>query len=196
MVIIQLFSNLFRSFNAVGDIIASESVEYGRICNSLWVSSLRLLSNTWGKFTGREFGPSCVWRTNSSRTNYTSVLERCEMSKGMSTVKLLLCPLDTIFNFNWNNSCWLILIFVILLLFSHHAHQICTRTYTGGNDESERRMMTLKKGMSLNYVHNWIVDNMPVTWCYAYDERIQKSFCVTGFPMGCYFRPHSEGVSN
>lgn len=71
--------------------------------------------------------------------------------------------------------------------------QVCTRTYRKNDPESERRMDTLKKGMSLNYQHHWIVDNMPVTWCYPLENK--KKYCSIGFPMGCYFRPHSESVS-
>lgn len=52
--------------------------------------------------------------------------------------------------------------------------------------------MTLKKGMSLNYQHHWIVDNMPVTWCYLLEGN--RQFCSTGFPMGCYVRHHPDGV--
>lgn len=46
--------------------------------------------------------------------------------------------------------------------------------------------MILKKGMSLNYQHHWIVDNMPVTWCYPLDNS--RQYCSTGFPMGCLVR--------
>lgn len=69
--------------------------------------------------------------------------------------------------------------------------QACTRTYTGGDSESERRLIILKKGMSLNYQHHWIVDNMPVTYCYPSGD--DRQFCSTGFPMGCLAR--SDGVS-
>ena len=33
-----------------------------------------------------------------------------------------------------------------------------------------------------NYQHHWIVDNMPVTWCFMAD----KQYCNRGFPLGCY----------
>lgn len=41
--------------------------------------------------------------------------------------------------------------------------------------------------MSLNYQHHWIVDNMPVTWCYPLENN--RQYCSTGFPMGCYVKP-------
>ncbi|KAK2582521.1 hypothetical protein KPH14_004818 [Odynerus spinipes] len=62
----------------------------------------------------------------------------------------------------------------------------CTKTYTGGNEASEKKLQFLKKGMALNYQHHWIVDNMPVTWCYQIQD--DKQYCSTGFPMGCYTR--------
>lgn len=64
--------------------------------------------------------------------------------------------------------------------------KLCTKTYIGGNTESERRLMIMKKGMSLNYQHHWIVDNMPVTWCYPLQN--DRQYCSTGFSMGCLVR--------
>ncbi|KAM8715628.1 hypothetical protein ACLKA7_002646 [Drosophila subpalustris] len=69
----------------------------------------------------------------------------------------------------------------------------CRKNYTGGNADSDRRMMVLKKGISLNYQHHWIVDNMPVTWCYQLETG--KQYCSTGFPMGCLVRPDGEGCA-
>lgn len=57
--------------------------------------------------------------------------------------------------------------------------------------DSDRRMMVLKKGISLNYQHHWIVDNMPVTWCYQLETG--KQYCSIGFPMGCLVRTDGEG---
>lgn len=54
--------------------------------------------------------------------------------------------------------------------------------------------MILKKGMSLNYQHHWIVDNMPATWCYSLGEN-ERQFCSIGFPMGCLVRQRADGVS-
>lgn len=71
--------------------------------------------------------------------------------------------------------------------------QACTRFYTGGDPDSDKRLMILKKGMGLNYQHHWIVDNMPVTWCYPLEN--DRQFCSTGFPMGCLVRRRADGVS-
>ncbi|KAF4523248.1 hypothetical protein B566_EDAN006871 [Ephemera danica] len=61
---------------------------------------------------------------------------------------------------------------------------LCSKKYTGSNSVDQRNLQHLKKGMSLNYQHHWIVDNMPVTWCYTLPDGQQH--CSTGFPMGCY----------
>ncbi|XP_043642141.1 transmembrane 9 superfamily member 2 [Drosophila teissieri] len=67
----------------------------------------------------------------------------------------------------------------------------CVKTYKGDDPGSNRRMMVLKKGISLNYQHHWIVDNMPVTWCYPLENG--KQYCGIGFPMGCLVRSDGEG---
>ena len=40
----------------------------------------------------------------------------------------------------------------------------------------------------MNYQHHWIVDNMPVTWCYQVmsNNGGEDQYCATGFPMGCF----------
>lgn len=65
--------------------------------------------------------------------------------------------------------------------------------YVGGDTDSDKKLMILKKGMSLSYQHHWIVDNMPVTWCYPLEN--ERQFCSTGFPMGCLVRHRPDGVS-
>lgn len=67
----------------------------------------------------------------------------------------------------------------------------CVKHYKGGDPDSDHRLMVLKKGMSLNYQHHWIVDNMPVTWCYPLEN--ERQYCSTGFPMGCLVRRHPDG---
>jgi transmembrane 9 superfamily member 2/4 len=63
---------------------------------------------------------------------------------------------------------------------------LCKKSYKGGDTDSDRRLMVLKKGISLNYQHHWIIDNMPVTWCYPLSN--ERQYCSTGFPMGCLVR--------
>lgn len=64
--------------------------------------------------------------------------------------------------------------------------QACTKSYQGGDAVTEKKLITIKKGISLNYLHHWIVDNMPVTWCYILENS--KQYCSTGFPIGCLVR--------
>ncbi|XP_043494747.1 transmembrane 9 superfamily member 2 isoform X1 [Polistes fuscatus] len=62
----------------------------------------------------------------------------------------------------------------------------CTKTYKGKEEASEQKLQFLRKGIALNYQHHWIIDNMPVTWCYQIQD--EKQYCSTGFPMGCFTR--------
>ncbi|XP_012134671.1 transmembrane 9 superfamily protein member 2 isoform X2 [Megachile rotundata] len=62
----------------------------------------------------------------------------------------------------------------------------CEKKYKGGDEDAEKKLEFLRKGMALNYQHHWIVDNMPVTWCYQLED--EQQYCSTGFPMGCYSR--------
>jgi len=61
---------------------------------------------------------------------------------------------------------------------------VCKKTYDPSKKEDKERVDFLKKGMFLNYQQHWIVDNMPVTWCY--DAEGGDKYCATGFPIGCY----------
>jgi len=60
---------------------------------------------------------------------------------------------------------------------------LCTKKYTASNSGDQKNLALLRKGMFLNYQHHWIVDNMPVTWCYPVENG--QHYCSTGFPMGC-----------
>ncbi|XP_064614807.1 LOW QUALITY PROTEIN: transmembrane 9 superfamily member 2-like [Liolophura sinensis] len=60
----------------------------------------------------------------------------------------------------------------------------CTKSYKD-DKESIEKLNFLRKGIRLNYQHHWIIDNMPVTWCYHVEGSTEK-YCSTGFPIGCY----------
>lgn len=70
---------------------------------------------------------------------------------------------------------------------------LCTKHYKKDSIEDMKKVALLKKGMSLNYQHHWIVDNMPVTWCYNGDS--DRQYCSIGFPMGCYSRKTATGLN-
>ncbi|XP_016363641.1 transmembrane 9 superfamily member 2 [Sinocyclocheilus anshuiensis] len=61
---------------------------------------------------------------------------------------------------------------------------VCLKSYNTEKTEEKSKLDFLKKGMLLNYQHHWIVDNMPVTWCYDVEDN--QKFCNPGFPIGCY----------
>lgn len=62
---------------------------------------------------------------------------------------------------------------------------LCKKTYKNGDKEQMKKLDFLKNGIALNYQNHWIIDNMPVTWCYdVADETAQ--YCSTGFPIGCH----------
>lgn len=74
--------------------------------------------------------------------------------------------------------------YVIKFLAEKECVPLCTRKYEASNSEQMTRLALLKKGMIMNYQHHWIIDNMPVTWCYIVEGG--SNYCSTGFPMGCY----------
>ena len=65
---------------------------------------------------------------------------------------------------------------------------VCSRTYDASKKDDMSKLEFLKKGMGMNYQHHWIVDNMPVTWCYQVLAQAggEDVYCSTGFPMGCH----------
>ncbi|KAI1898071.1 hypothetical protein AGOR_G00068560 [Albula goreensis] len=64
---------------------------------------------------------------------------------------------------------------------------VCKKSYDPAKKEDRGRLEFLKNGIQLNYQHHWIVDNMPVTWCY--DVEAGQKYCNPGFPIGCYVTP-------
>ncbi|PAA93673.1 hypothetical protein BOX15_Mlig012902g2 [Macrostomum lignano] len=62
--------------------------------------------------------------------------------------------------------------------------KICTKTYTKNDPEKSKQFKFLKQGVKLNYQHHWIVDNLPVTWCFT--TTTNQQYCAPGFPIGCY----------
>ncbi|XP_078077673.1 transmembrane 9 superfamily member 2 isoform X2 [Mustelus asterias] len=75
---------------------------------------------------------------------------------------------------------------------------VCTKEYNPSNKDDKSKLAFLQNGMYLNYQHHWIIDNMPVTWCYDVEDG--QKFCNPGFPIGCYItkdgRPKDACVIN
>uniref|UniRef100_UPI003EC13ECB transmembrane 9 superfamily protein member 5 isoform 8 precursor n=1 Tax=Danio rerio TaxID=7955 RepID=UPI003EC13ECB len=61
--------------------------------------------------------------------------------------------------------------------------KVCTKSYNTTSAVERLKLDFLKRGMDLNYQHHWIVDNMPVTWCYIVEG--DQKICNPGFPIGC-----------
>lgn len=69
--------------------------------------------------------------------------------------------------------------------------KLCNKTYDLSNDNDIEKVDRLRKGIYENYQHHWIVDNMPVTWCYLTEDEVP--YCSVGFPMGCYVNERGIG---
>ncbi|VDD86354.1 unnamed protein product [Enterobius vermicularis] len=65
--------------------------------------------------------------------------------------------------------------------------RLCVKDYRAGDPIDRQKLLLLKSGMKLNYQHRWIVDNMPVMFCFLNQQG--NLVCTTGFPMGCYVTP-------
>jgi transmembrane 9 superfamily protein 2/4 len=61
---------------------------------------------------------------------------------------------------------------------------LCEKKYSGGKEDDLKKIRLLQRGMKLNYQHHWIIDNMPVAFCFINQQNM--NVCTTGFPMGCY----------
>ena len=66
--------------------------------------------------------------------------------------------------------------------------KLCTKTYERGNKDDEAKLNFLHERIYENYMHQWVIDNMPVTWCYSTFES-DNPYCKTRFPIGCYITP-------
>ena len=65
--------------------------------------------------------------------------------------------------------------------------------------EDDDQMKFLKHGMMFSYEHHWIVDNMPLAWCYnikkdgdSDSDDTSNKYCQAGFPMGCYVQKNGK----
>lgn len=63
---------------------------------------------------------------------------------------------------------------------------VCEKAYeiSKGSENDIKKLRTLKKAMYLNYQQHWILDNLPVIWCYMTEDN--RQFCSRGFPVGCF----------
>ncbi|KAI5640698.1 endomembrane protein 70 domain-containing protein [Phthorimaea operculella] len=64
-----------------------------------------------------------------------------------------------------------------------HCKKVCTKSYRGADPEAQKKLELLREGIAMSYQHNWIMDGIPVSWCYLVDLNGNTN-CRTGFPMG------------
>jgi len=69
--------------------------------------------------------------------------------------------------------------------------EVCKKEYKN-NAEDKKKLEFYAKGISENYEQHWIVDNMPVTWCYDVADVSNEKYCATGFPIGCFVTEHNQ----
>ena len=62
---------------------------------------------------------------------------------------------------------------------------LCTKTYKKDGREDWTKLLFLRERIHERYMQQWVIDNMPVTWCYSILGS-KKTFCTTRFPVGCY----------
>lgn len=69
------------------------------------------------------------------------------------------------------------------ILQDQQCQKVCHKSY-GEDKDSKSKRRFLEKGIGQNYYHHWILDNMPVTWCYQVEQN--QNYCAPGFPIGCF----------
>lgn len=62
---------------------------------------------------------------------------------------------------------------------------LCNKTYTHEPKGRKKKLKFLSARIREDYMQQWVVDNMPVAWCYRVVDNEQQ-FCTTRFPIGCY----------
>ena len=62
---------------------------------------------------------------------------------------------------------------------------LCKKNYTYEQKGNRKKLKFLTARIREDYMQQWVVDNMPVAWCYRVVDNNQQ-FCTTRFPIGCY----------
>ena len=63
--------------------------------------------------------------------------------------------------------------------------EACKKTYDLSKSEDRGKIIFLRDRIKESYMHSWVIDKMPVTWCY-HTTNSDAEFCSTHFPVGCY----------
>ena len=64
-------------------------------------------------------------------------------------------------------------------------NSLCTKKYSLDKGKDRKTLSFLVSRIKEGYMHAWVVDNMPVTWCYKILNS-DKQFCSPRFPVGCH----------
>lgn len=62
---------------------------------------------------------------------------------------------------------------------------LCKKTYDFSQANDRDKLFFIITRIQEGYMHAWVIDNMPVTWCYKV-LNTEKQFCTPRFPVGCY----------
>lgn len=65
-----------------------------------------------------------------------------------------------------------------------YCEELCTKSYDLGKRDDRDKLTTITNAILRNYQHHFIVDNMPLTFCYPVEN--DQQYCSNGFPIGCY----------
>ncbi len=60
---------------------------------------------------------------------------------------------------------------------------VCEKSYNRDNIPDKKKLSFIARSILFNYQHHWIIDNLPVVWCYISESG--DRFCSRGFPVGC-----------
>ncbi|XP_038050558.1 transmembrane 9 superfamily member 2-like isoform X2 [Patiria miniata] len=65
---------------------------------------------------------------------------------------------------------------------------VCEKTYNPDVDNHMQELDFLQQAIRLSYQNHWIVDNLPVTWCFNVHEEgsDDQRYCSAQLPIGCY----------
>lgn len=82
--------------------------------------------------------------------------------------------------------------------FSFHEDEtgsvVCEKEYTATSNE---HLEFLRKRIEEAYMHSWVIDNMPVVWCYeAFMDGMSKRYCTTRFPLGCFVNKNGRALES
>lgn len=70
---------------------------------------------------------------------------------------------------------------------------VCKKLYKKPETLDQTKLETLRKAIHQNYQHHWIIDNMPLTYCYKTSFESTDMNCYPGFPVGCYVNQEGKG---